>query len=221
LCETGTFAIGNDIEEPFHSPEWEPFSARRSSIKALPRPVEDYLSALKEMMDAASKASMLFDDIYSFCYKSDPTGSGHDSVNIPMSSVPADVLRSGQAYQRLVLESLQVIQKLADRVSTCAFPPDSPDAAKSSDHATPNNFSFHKTSDFGKFHPQRNQMIRDALHLCVTYVSVRRFAESDSYLLPTETSIFFPRIASTLLYCREQLAFLSCSLCMFIASLQH
>lgn len=148
LCESGIFTTGSDIEEPFHSPEWESFRARRSTIKALPRPVEDYQKALKEMMDAASKASMLFDEIYSFCYKNDPTGSGHDSVNIPMSSVPPDVLRSGQSYQRLVPESLQMIQKLADRVSTCAFPPGSPR------NATPYDFPFHKTSDFGKFHPQ-------------------------------------------------------------------
>jgi hypothetical protein len=123
-------------------------------MKALPRPVEDYQRALKELVDAASKASMLFDEIYSFCFKRDPAGSGVDSVNTPMSSLPPDVLRSGQAYQRLAPESLQVIQRLADKVSACAFPPDSPDNAKSSDNAALCDFSFHKSSDFGKFYLQ-------------------------------------------------------------------
>lgn len=148
FCESGKFSVVSDIDEPFHSAEWETLDARRSTIRALPRPVEDYQRALKEMIDATSNASMLFDEIYSFCYKRDSSGSGHDSVNIPMSSIPLDVLLSGQAYQRLVPESLQVIQKLADRVSTCAFPPASP--TKFSDNPNPNDFSFHKTSDFGE-----------------------------------------------------------------------
>ncbi|KAG0610533.1 hypothetical protein M758_7G073100 [Ceratodon purpureus] len=146
---TGIFAFSNEVEEPFHSSEWETFSARRSTIKALPRPVEEYQRALKEMVDATSKASMLFDEIYSFCYKSEPAESGPDSANIPMSSLPPDVLRSGQAYQRLAPGSLQVIQRLADKVAACSFPPDSPDAAKSSDNAAVCDFSFRKTSDFG------------------------------------------------------------------------
>lgn len=154
LRESGIFAFSNDMEEPFHSSDWETFSARRSTIKALPRPIEDYQRALKEMIDATSKASMLFDEIYTFCYKSDPAGSGLDSVNIPMSSLPPDVLRSGQAYQRLAPESLQVVQRLADKVSACGFPPDSPDTAKPLDNATLGEFSFRKSSDFGKFYPQ-------------------------------------------------------------------
>ena len=149
LCELGIFAFNNHMEEPFHSSDWESFSARRSTIKALPRPLEDYQRALKEMMDAASKASMFFDEIYSFCYKSDLAGSGLDSVNIPTSSLPPDVLHSGQAYQRMAPQSLQVIQRLADKVSACAFPPDSPNTAKSSGDVT-----FHKSSDFGKFYLQ-------------------------------------------------------------------
>lgn len=119
-------------------------------MKALPRPVEDYQKALKELMDAASKASVLFDEVYSFCYQSNPTGSRLDSVNIPTSSLPPDVVRSGQAYQRLAPVTLQVIQKLADKVSACSFPSGSSDGLKSPDNATICDFSFHKSTDYGE-----------------------------------------------------------------------
>lgn len=157
MFESGIFAMGNSIEEPFYSSDWETINARRSStLNALPRPVEEYQTALKEMMDAASKASMLFDEIHSFCYRRNSSASGLDSVNFPMSSMPPDVLRSGQAYQRMAPEGLQVIQQLAEKVSTCAFPPGSPDTAKPSDNGTLSDFSFRKISDFGKLYPHSN-----------------------------------------------------------------
>lgn len=145
---TGEVAIRSDTE-PCHSSHWETYNTRRSTMKALPRPVEDYQKALKELMDAASKASVLFDEVYSFCYQSNPTGSRLDSVNIPTSSLPPDVVRSGQAYQRLAPVTLQVIQKLADKVSACSFPSGSSDGLKSPDNATICDFSFHKSTDYG------------------------------------------------------------------------
>lgn len=158
------------MEDPFHSSNWETFSRRSSTITALSRPVEDYQTALKELMDAASKASMLFDEIYSFCYKSNPTEANRDSVNFSKSSLPPDVVRSGQAYQKLVPESFQVIHKLADKVAACAFSQDPSDTTKSSDTAT---LCFHKTVDYSKFHLHRISMIEVVLHSFVERISVR------------------------------------------------
>lgn len=144
---TGVFAMGSDMDDPFHSSNWETLSTRNSPTKGLPRPVEDYQTALKELMDAASKASVLFDEIYSFCCKRNPTEANFDSVNFSKSSVPPDVVRSGQAYQESVPESFQMIHKLMDKVSACAFSQDPADITKSSDDTT---MGFHKTNDYGR-----------------------------------------------------------------------
>jgi len=135
------------MEDPFHSSNWETLSARSSPTKGLPRPVEEYQTALKELMDAASKASVLFDEIYSFCCQRNPTEANLDSVHFSKSSVPLDVVRSGQAYQQSVPESFQMIHKLVDKVSACAFSQDPSDTTKSCDEAT---MGFPKTIDYGK-----------------------------------------------------------------------
>lgn len=135
------------MEEPFHSSNWETF-APNSTIKGLPRPVEEYQAALRELMDAASKASMLFDEFHSFCYRSDPNETNADPVNCSKSSMPPDVLHIGQAYQEFVPRSLQVIYKLADKASACSFSQDPSDPTKSSNPAT---LGFHKSNDYGMF----------------------------------------------------------------------
>lgn len=148
--------MGTDMEDLFHSSNWETFSTRSSTSKGLPRPLEDYQNALKELRDAASKASLLFDEIYSFCYKSNPTEANLDSVKISTSSLPLDVVRSGQAYQTLIPESFQAIHKLADKVSACTFSEDPSDTTKSSDTAA---LGFHKITDYGTLHLYRISMI--------------------------------------------------------------
>ena len=145
--------MGSNMEDSFQSSHSQDFSARRSRMKALPRPVEDYQTALKELMDAATKASNLFDEIYSSCYESNSTESYLDPLTLSKSILPPDVVRSGQAYQKLVPESFQVIQKLADKVSACPFSQDQSDTTKHSDNAT---LCFHKPIDYGKFHFQSN-----------------------------------------------------------------
>jgi hypothetical protein len=175
--------MGSDMEDPFHSSHWETFSARRSTIKALPRPEEDYQTALKELIDAATKVSNLFDEIYPFCHKNNPTESNLDPVNLSKSILPADVMRSGQAYQKLVPESFQVIQKLADKVSACAFSQDPSDTTRASDNATS---YFHKIIDYGMFQFQSDLLFHGiyCIHMC----HMRVFVCLPSRILSTSTS---------------------------------
>lgn len=88
----------------------------------LPRLAEEYEKALEELINAAKKATELFSEVQFSCQRSsllEPTSSSTMSA-----SLPPDVLLAGHIYQRLVPESLQLVQRLSDKVSTSVFSPD-------------------------------------------------------------------------------------------------
>ena len=88
----------------------------------LPRPAEEYEKALEELINAARKATELFSEVQFSCQRSsllEPTSSSAMSA-----SLPPDVIIAGKIYQRLVPESLQLVQRLSDKVSTPVFSPD-------------------------------------------------------------------------------------------------
>lgn len=114
----------------------------------LPRPAEEYEKALEELINAARKATELFSEVQFSCQRSslmEPTSSSAMSA-----SLPPDVILAGQIYQRLVPESLQLVRRLSEKVSTSIFSPDYLETGKPHD-AKLCTFPFQQRSNsFGK-----------------------------------------------------------------------
>lgn len=114
----------------------------------LPRPAEEYEKALEELINAARKATELFSEVQFSRQRSsllEPTSSSAMSA-----SLPPDVILAGKIYQRLFPESLQLVQRLSDKVSTPVFSPDYLETGKLHD-AKLSTFPFQQRSNnFGK-----------------------------------------------------------------------
>lgn len=126
------------------------FLGTARTAKTLPRPLEDYQKALKELTDAALKANLLFSEVHSLCQKTAPREAMATSDNLPLN-LPSDVLLTGQAFQKVVPETLQLVQKLSDKVTACAFRPECIEAVKCSGDASLCDFSFQKSNDYGEY----------------------------------------------------------------------
>ena len=72
------------------------------------------------------------------------------SDNLPLN-LSSDVLLTGQAFQKVVPETLQLVQKLSDKVTACAFRPECIEAVKCSGDASLCDFSFQKSNDYGEY----------------------------------------------------------------------
>jgi hypothetical protein len=93
------------------------------------------------------------------------------SDSLPLD-LPSDVLLIGQAFQKVVPEALQSVQKLSDKVTACAFRPECIEAVKCSGDASLCDFSFQKSNDYGEY--------QCLLHYPTSKVRMCRF---DSFIL--------------------------------------
>lgn len=170
------------MDGPLHS-SWDPVSAK--TAKTLPRRLEDYQKALKELTDAAIKANFLFSEVHSLCQKTAPREAMATSDSLPLN-LPSDVLLIGQAFQKVVPEALQLVQKLSDKVTACAFRPECIEAVKCSGDASLCDFSFQKSNDYGEY--------QCLLHNPTSKVQMCRF---DSFILGVfcaPSSLILPQV---------------------------
>lgn len=104
-----------------------------------------------ELLVAARRASSLFGEVHSVCQKVKSPDPRVNSRILATSTLPADVVTLGNAYQKLLPETLELVQNLSDTASSCVFPSECIEDVNSPDDGTLYDFSFSKSHDFGKF----------------------------------------------------------------------
>lgn len=108
-----------EVYEQFSYPSSGPLNEDHYfSTPPLPRPVEDYQKSLHDLMEAANKASLLFDEVRSICRGTTIIPSGTTRTPTNASS---EILSVRRTYQKLLPGTLQTVQRLADEAAACGI----------------------------------------------------------------------------------------------------
>lgn len=125
----------------------------------LPRPIEDYERSLRDLMEAADRATSLFGEVRSICQRTCSPPEAPVTPNFTPSSLPTDILLLGRTYQKVLPGTLQMVQRLADDAAACVLPSDCNKDVKFADENTLDDYNFGKSNDYGEcpslFHPQQ------------------------------------------------------------------